>query len=188
MKNGYTLHDEITASPEGRESLTKAESLFGFVPNLFRVLAEAPATADALSILYPLAGKTSLTPLEQQVVFQTVNVANRCHYCVPAHTGASRNAGMTQNQIDALRAGGSLEDDRLEALRVFAHAMTVSRGDVSESEFNDLLSAGWTRRTALEVVLLIAIKTITNFTNHLADTPLDNVFAADAWEPAAAAR
>lgn len=183
MKNGFTLHDDATASPAAEAMLKKAEAIFGFRPNLFRVLAEAPVAGDALATLYPLTVETGLSPIEQQVVFQAINVANSCHYCVPAHTMGSRAAGMPERHIEALRAGRSLDEPKLEALRVFVHTMTVKRGEVMPGEFEAFLRAGWTRQTSLEVVLLLAVKTITNYTNHLAGTPLDEAFAAEAWEP-----
>ena len=51
-----------------------------------------------------------------------------------------------------------------------------------------LLGAGYTRAQILEVIVGIAFKTLSNFTNHLADTPIDKQFASFAWEPAGAAQ
>jgi alkylhydroperoxidase family enzyme len=47
---------------------------------------------------------------------------------------------------------------------------------------NDFLNAGFTPQQALEVVLGIGLKTLSNYTNHLADTPLDEAFAGRAWQ------
>lgn len=183
MKNGYTLYQHAD-TPEAEALFAKAEALFGFVPNLFRSLAQAPATGHALATLYPMAGDTSFSPNEQQVVYQASNVVNGCHYCVPAHTVTSRAAGMPEADIQKLRNGEPLDDPKLEALRTFSVKMTRDRGVVSEAEFKAFLEAGWTRQNALEVVLLIAIKTITNYANHLTGVSLDEKFAAEAWEPA----
>ena len=50
------------------------------------------------------------------------------------------------------------------------------------------LSVGYTRAQILEVIVGIAFKTLSNFTNHLADTPIDKQFASFEWEPAGAAQ
>ncbi|GMU35603.1 MAG: hypothetical protein AMXMBFR20_34740 [Planctomycetia bacterium] len=43
------------------------------------------------------------------------------------------------------------------------------------------LAAGFTLAHVLEVIVITAIKTISNDTTHLARTPLDNVFASRTW-------
>jgi len=40
--------------------------------------------------------------------------------------------------------------------------------------------AGFRKEQALEVVLAVAWKTLSNYVNHLVDTPIDEAFAAPA--------
>ncbi|MGH3432460.1 MAG: hypothetical protein ACRDQB_06455 [Thermocrispum sp.] len=40
---------------------------------------------------------------------------------------------------------------------------------------------GFTRRQVLDVLAGVAMKTLSNYANHLAHTPLDDAFAAQAW-------
>jgi alkylhydroperoxidase family enzyme len=56
------------------------------------------------------------------------------------------------------------------------------RGWVEPDQMNDFLDAGYSSQQALEVVLGIGLKTLSNYTNHLADTPLDEAFAGRAWQ------
>ena len=42
-------------------------------------------------------------------------------------------------------------------------------------------AAGYTSRHLLEVVLSVGFKTLSNFTNHIAETPLDQNFQSFAW-------
>lgn len=87
--------------------------------------------------------------------------------------------------IDALRDEKPLSDPRLEALRVFTLSMVRTRGNVDDADVQAFLDAGFTRRHVLEIVLGLSQKVMSNYTNHLADTPVDEPFRKFAWEPAA---
>ena len=54
--------------------------------------------------------------------------------------------------------------------------MLLSRGRPSSEAVQAFLSAGFTEQQMLEIVLAIAVKTLSNYTNHLFDTPLDAPF------------
>ncbi len=62
--------------------------------------------------------------------------------------------------------------------------LVAKRGRPSEEDVAAFLGAGYNRAQILEVIVGIAFKTLSNFTNHLADTPIDKQFAPCAWEPA----
>jgi hypothetical protein len=52
----------------------------------------------------------------------------------------------------------------------------LSRGRPSEEVVQEFLAAGYTQVQVLEIVLAIAVKTLSNYTNHMFDTPLDAPF------------
>jgi hypothetical protein len=64
----FVVHTKETAPSAAREDLETAEKLFGFIPNLFGVLAEAPIALEAYIMLTKLLEDASLSPVEQQVV------------------------------------------------------------------------------------------------------------------------
>lgn len=182
MKNGFTLHDPGTAPVESRPLLKEAEAALGKIPNLERVMAEAPPLLEAYVKTWAIFEETSLTPAERQVVYQVANVANGCTYCRPWHAMLSKMAGMPREEALRLRDGAALADPRLEALRVFSLAVLETRGDVDEDTFAAFVAGGYTRAKALEVVLGLAIKVMSNYTNALAGTPLDEEVSG--WTPA----
>jgi len=57
------------------------------------------------------------------------------------------------------------------------------RGHLEEADIQALLEAGYTRQTVLEVVLGVGMKTLSNYTNHIVNTPLDQAFEPMAWSP-----
>jgi alkylhydroperoxidase family enzyme len=75
-----------------------------------------------------------------------------------------------------------LTDPKLEALRTFVLALIEQRGAVAESEKQAFFAAGYTPRQALEILLGVALKTITNYTNALARTPPNPEFGKAVWE------
>ncbi len=84
----FTYHGLNSAPEQSRPLVEQSLKGFGMLPNLHRILAEAPATYQAYITTFELFMKqTTLSPLEQQVVFMTANFENNCHYCVPGHTG-----------------------------------------------------------------------------------------------------
>ncbi len=94
---------------------------------------------------------------------------------------------LDQTVIRAVRDGGPIGDARLEALRAFATRVVRERGWVSDAEVTTLIGHGFTPANVLEVVLGVGLKTISNYINHIAETPVDAAFLANAFTPAKAA-
>ena len=184
----FIIHTQQTAPASSAPLLEKAQAAYGMVPGLFGVLAEAPKALEAYQTLGKLFSETSLTTTEQHVVWLTINYENDCGYCVPAHTGLAKLDGVADDVIEALREGQALADTKLQALNTFTVQVVRSRGWVTDDDVQAFLDAGYTQRHILEVVLGLAHKVLSNYTNHIADTPVDAVFQKFAWKKPAAAR
>jgi uncharacterized peroxidase-related enzyme len=179
----FIIHTLDTAPEASKQDLRAAQKAIGFIPNLLGVLAEAPIALKAYLNLAELLGKSSLTAVEQQVMMLAGSFSNECGYCVAAHSTMATMAKMPADVLDGLRSGKRLADTKLEALRSFTSEMVNSRGRVSDSRIGQFLDAGYTRQNVLEVVFASAMKTLSNYTNHIAETPVDTAFAAQVWEP-----
>ena len=83
--------------------------------------------------------------------------------------------------IEVLRADKTLPDARLEALHHFTTLVVRNRGWVSDADVDAFINAGFTRRNVLEVVLGVATKVMSNHTNHIVDTPLDDFMKGNEW-------
>jgi len=177
MPRDYTLHDHDTAPQAAREWMDKSVKGFGRVPNLHKVMANTPIVLEAYHRLWDIFGESSFSKVEQQVVYQASNITNACHYCVPAHFGLSLSIGMDEETAVALANAQPLPDPKLEALRVFTVAMIERKGHVTDDEFQAFLDAGWTQDHALEITVGLATKVLSNYTNALAGTPIDDGIA-----------
>ncbi len=181
----FRVHSIESAPDDSKASLELARERFGFTPNLMGMLASAPATLKAYLTLGELVTTTSLTPQEQQVVLLTVSRVNSCPYCTAAHTWSGSMAGLSEEDLAALREQRRLDDFRLEALRQLASGIVAERGHLNPRDVEEFLSVGFTPQHALEVVLIVAMGTVSNYANHLAKTPLDDEFKAYSFEAVA---
>jgi uncharacterized peroxidase-related enzyme len=179
----FDVHSHESAPSGSKPLLQGVEQAFGFVPNISAVLAESPATLKAYLTMSKIFDESSFTPAERQVVILAINEYNECHYCVAAHSVIAQMHGVDPKAVDAIRDGNSIDDARLEALRDFTNKVVDTRGWVEEGDIEAFLQAGFDKAQVLEVILGVGLKTISNYANHIADTPLDEAFTHRAWSP-----
>ncbi|MEU4293176.1 carboxymuconolactone decarboxylase family protein [Kribbella sp. NPDC026596] len=178
----FTIHDEHTAPDEARPVLAGIRKYLGFIPNLYGIMAESPEALNAYQALSQQFRRTSLPKGGQDVVWLTVSRLNGCHYCMAVHSTNALRSGLDSEAVAALRDGEPLADPQLEAIRRFTQAVVTEQGDVPEDEVQQFVSAGFAQRQILDVLVGVAMKTLSNYINHLAHTPLDDAFTAQAWE------
>jgi uncharacterized peroxidase-related enzyme len=181
----FPVHTPDSVSAETGDFMRDLEKGYGFIPNLAGVMATAPALMKGYFQINQLFEQTSLTAPERQVVLLAASFTNACDYCMGAHTALAEMAGVPQDSIDALREGRPLPDERLEALRRFTQSVVDKRGHMPEADLQAFYEAGFTAQNVLEVVLGVGMKTLSNYTNHIAGTPLDSAFAGKEWNPPA---
>lgn len=174
-------HSEAGAVAAGR--LRDAQAKLGFVPNMYGVMANSPGLLDTYVHGYErFRALSGFTPAEQEVVLLAVSRKNGCTYCVAAHSFlADRMSGVPEAVTNAIRDGQPIPDARLAALHDFTCTMVAKRGLPDKSEVDAFLAAGYSERQILEIVLAIAVKTLSNYANHLFQTPVDEVFACRVW-------
>ncbi len=178
---GFKVHSVESAPQAARGALQGLQEMFGFIPNIAAVMGEAPGVLKAYLAMLEQFESGTLSPAEQQVVLLTTSFTNRCTYCVAAHSTIATLKHVPEDVIEALRRGEPLGDPRLEALRRMTAAIVENRGFVGETQVREFLDTGFTRAQLLEVVLGVAMKTLSNYMNHITETPLDEAFSAMAW-------
>lgn len=179
----FPIHN-IDNAPENSKPLLKAaKENFGFVPNLLGEFAEAPAVLEGYLTLNEIIGKTDFSPVEQQLAILAVSIENKCHYCSAIHSTILKNQlNVDEKIVNAVRQGDPIPDEKLNGLVIYVTKAVNNRGFVDEADLQAFIDAGYTKKNVLEVNLIIALKTISNYTNHLAGTPLDEAFEAEKLE------
>jgi len=179
----FQVHTKETAPQASRETIETTEKKYGFLPNLIGVLAESPTAVQAYAAINTALEQSALSPVEQQVVMLSVSAANDCTYCVGAHSTVAQMVRMPEDVLGAIRAQRPFSDRKLSALRTLVLSILNHRGWVPEDDLTCFTTAGYGQRHLLDVLTIVALKTLSNYANHLAHTPLDAQFAAQSWNP-----
>lgn len=181
--SNFTIHNVESAPEKSKAQLEESVASFGMIPNLHGVMAESPALLEGYKTLHRLfSEETAFNAEELTVIWQTINVENACHYCVPAHTAIAYSMKINPEVIEALRNELPLADEKLQTLRNTTLSIVRNRGNLTEQELADFYSTGYEKRHLLEVLLGYSQKILSNYANHLAETPVDAPFQQFEWK------
>ncbi|WP_120633586.1 carboxymuconolactone decarboxylase family protein [Ruegeria sp. EL01] len=179
----FIIHTHDTAPDGAKPWIESTQKKFGMVPNLFALMAEAPALLEGYVRLSALFFQnTDLSDTERQIVLMTASRLNGCAYCMTGHSVEAEMQGVDMSIVESMRNRTELSDPKLEALRKFTEIVVTSRGWPSDQDVADIVAAGYTQQTVLEVVLGVGLKTLSNYTNHIVKTPLDAATAHREWK------
>ena len=172
------LVDKDSASNDILDILSTVEKKFGFIPNLMKVLASSPSTLKAYLALAELLENTSFTPEEQQIMLLTVSRENKCEYCLAVHSMiAAKMVGMDSDKLASIRDGKLLTNSKHQELMTFTLEIVRKRGFVEPESVRRFKDVGYSDQHVLEVLLAVTMKTLSNYTNHISQTPIDPQFA-----------
>ncbi len=187
--NSETFHIQLApktmqnAEPLAQEVLQTTKKELGMVPNMYQYMANAPALLATYSYGYRLfRSESGFSAVEQEVIFLVISYENGCDYCMAAHSVAADMFSKVPVEVtNAIREGKEIPDVRLSVLAGFVRAMVNKRGNPSPEDVEKFCNAGYTEMHILYIVHAIAIKTISNYSNHLFRTPIDTLFKARQW-------
>jgi uncharacterized peroxidase-related enzyme len=164
----------IDASPAAAQPLLEAvKKQLGIVPNLFRVVASSPAALEGYLGLNGALGKGLLDARTRERIALAVAEINGCDYCLSAHTYLGKNvAKLDDAEILANREGGS-SDAKADAALRFATKVVRERGHVTDDDVQAVKAAGYSDGQVIEIVLHVALNTLTNYVNEVAKTEID---------------
>ena len=177
----FTIHNVATAPEGSKKMLEGTKKQMGMVPNLLAVLAESPNTLQAYQQLHQLFLDSSFDAEELTVVWQTINVEHDCTYCVPAHTAIAHSMNVDPMLTEALRNKEAMPTVKLQSLQDATLSIVRNRGKILEEELESFYAVGYGQQQVLEIILGLSQKVISNYTNHVAKTQVDQVFKKFAW-------
>lgn len=172
-----------TASPIVKKVLEAAKNGMGMIPNMYSTMANNPALLDAYSYSYKsFRENAGFTSQEQEIIFLSIAFENDCNYCMAAHSFvADKMSKVPTDVTNAIRNNTAIENAKYSALSLFSRVMTVNRGNPSVEDVEAFLSAGYTENHILGVIAGIGVKTMSNYFNHVFDTPVDAAFSGRSW-------
>lgn len=181
--SNFKKHSIDSAPEKSKPLLEGVEKQMGFIPNLFRYLAESPAALESYLKISEILEKSSLSAQEQQIVLLTISRQNGCEFCVAAHSMVGTvMANVDKEIINAVRDGKNTGDDKIDALINFALALVEERGWLNEEQKQNFFDAGYNQQNALDVVLATSLKTLSNYSNHITGTETNPEMEKFAWK------
>lgn len=170
------LHTPISVevSPAGSQPLlATVKAQLGVVPNLFRVIGNSPAALEGYLALSGALGKGALDAATRERIALAVAEFNGCSYCLSAHTFIGKNKlRLDEAEIAANRDAHS-SDAKAEAALRFARKVVEARGHLSDADVAEVRLAGYGDGEIVEIVLHVALNTLTNYVNEVAQTEID---------------
>src|SRR5262245_12920752 len=160
------------AQGRARELLDAVKARLGIVPNMTRAMAVAPAVLEAYVGFIGALGQGVLPAQVREQLALDVGEANRCDYCVSAHTLLGQKAGLTeQDVLDSRRAASA--DPKADVLLQFARKVLEKGGVVEDDDFAAVRKAGYGDAEITEVVAHVGLNVFTNYFNNVACTVID---------------
>ena len=165
------LDPQITTGP-AKALFEGVQKKLGVVPNLFRVLGNAPAALQGYLSFNTALADGSLSPKVRELIAIAVAEANQCAYCLSAHTFIGGKLGLAQQDLaDARQANAT--DNRTDAILKLARHIVVQRGELEATELEQARTAGLTDGEVIETVAHVALNIFSNYVNHIAGTVID---------------
>ncbi len=183
---GFDPVELDNANEEQKQILEKAKKANGMIPNMYKNMVNLPGLQDTYDTGYQHFRKQSgFTPAEQEVVFLTLSINNGCDYCTAAHSFIADNMSKTPEEVtNAIREGKEIPDAKMKALSEFTKIMNESRGNPTPEQAKNFLDAGYKEIHILGIILAQSVKTISNYSNHIFHTEIDEAFAGRKLEKA----
>jgi uncharacterized peroxidase-related enzyme len=164
--------DADRATGAVRRLYAEIRTRFALVPNLFRVLANAPVALEGLMGLGAALGGGALDEKTRERLALAIAESNLCAYCLRGHTAIAAKIGLSQAEIeDAIRASAS--DPRTDAILKLARSIVVQRGELTDEDLSRARGAGVTDAEIIETVANVALNIFENYVSHIARVPID---------------
>ncbi|MFI9251160.1 carboxymuconolactone decarboxylase family protein [Streptomyces sp. NPDC053069] len=162
-----------TAEADQRDLLEATHRQLGRVPNLYASLAHGPAALRGYLALRDSLTHGVLTDRLREQLALLVAQENGCLYCVSAHTvRGGRLLKMTDQELRATRRAEDA-DPHAQAVLQVAAAVVRSHGRVDDELLAQARKEGVTNAEFAEIVAHVALNTLSNYFNHLAEPELD---------------
>lgn len=164
----------IDAAPaNARPLLLAVQTQLGSVPNLFRIVANSPAALEGYLALSGALGKGALDGPTRERIALAVAEANGCHYCLGAHTYLGKRVARLDDAEMARNRDGASDDAKAAAALRFVTRLVRERGHVGDAAVAAVVAAGYDDAQIVEIIVHVALNTLTNYVNSALGTVLD---------------
>ena len=156
-----------------RPLLDAVNKQLGIVPNLMKVLAKSPSALGGYLNLNAALAKGALGPKTGERIALAIAEINGCGYCLAAHTYLGRNVAKLDDAEIAANRNGASNDAKADAAVRFAARIAHARGHVADGDVQAVKDAGFSSAEIMEIIVHVALNTLTNYVNEVAQTEID---------------
>jgi uncharacterized peroxidase-related enzyme len=151
--------------PAQNEFLAQLEKKSGKPNHFYRTMANRP---DVLKTFVPLYGSImgpgAVERRLKELVYLAVSFANECAYCSAAHTAAAPKAGITEEELTALRTEQDPPFSAPERAAI-AYARELTR-TADADDTRDALNEHFSSEQIVEITLIVSLANFTNRFNN----------------------
>lgn len=173
------------SAPEGsKEVLENVQKNMGAIPNIYSYMANAPSLIQTYTAgVEAFARSSGFSKVEQEVIFLSISRENACDYCMSAHSFLADNISNVPAEVtDAIRNDQEIPDEKLRTLSDFTRKIVRKRGWIGPEDISTFVEAGYAERQVAEIITAVGLKTMSNYFNHINQTPADEMFGDRKWE------
>jgi alkylhydroperoxidase family enzyme len=179
--SAYRIYTAESAPEKSKPALQDLQQTFGFLPNVAGAMAASPVLINAFVPVFHHVHSGSFSEAEIQVVLLTNAVTNSAAWPVALHSKLALDAGVTADDVQAIRARRAPKDRKLAAMSALAKAMIEKRGHLEESDLAAFREAGYGQDLVLEVITIVVASAITNYTASITEPALEEALKPHAW-------
>jgi len=166
--------DPAKATGEVAVLFAEMRKSIGSIPNMAKVMANSPALLKGYMGLSGALAAGVLPPAVRERLALASAEYNRCSYCLSAHTFLAKNVTkLDGEEIERARHADSA-DPHVTGILALADAIARGRGTIDETALKAARADGVTDAEIAEVIGNVALNSLTNYFNIVADT--DNEF------------
>lgn len=159
-------------APEAQTIFDNLQKSLGKVPNLYATIGGSGNALASYMAYVQAQARGTFHHKEREAIYLIVSELNGCEYCLASHTQSGIRAGWTEEETLQLRAG-AYADTKWKAIYDFIAAVIAGRGAVSEEVVSAFYATGYDQKAAMDLMILINVMSLTNYTYRLTQIPLD---------------
>jgi AhpD family alkylhydroperoxidase len=172
----------LDSAPAGSKPALKGlAEVFGMVPNIAGAMAGSPRLINGLVGVFQQAHGGNFTEAQVQTLLLTNAVTNGCTWAVAFHSCLALKEGLSEADVQAIRARRLPQDGKHAALSHLARTLIDKRGRLDDQDVAAFTAAGFEQSLVLDVILVVAASTMTNYAGSTTNPPLEEMFQAYAW-------
>lgn len=169
MSNRFVKYTIETAKPDARPLLESSREAYGFVPNVFAFMAESPVALKSYAAVEGNLKSSHFSEDELHIAMLVISINNGCKFCSTAHRLMAMGAGVPKDTADSIFNSSVSNDEKYRPLISLINLLMSRKGQLAEHEVSEFVKLGFTQEKIIEAIAIIALKTISNYSNRLCE-------------------